>query len=104
VLNKRSINRLCRAICTSTSQTVDNTEFAAMPQKVTRIVTRFFERCPPFQGKTGKRHIGKICRFDVPAINVKFTDLIFSQPKPILQVSCNLKFNRHRKTDITNWL
>jgi hypothetical protein len=74
VLNKHPIKRLCWAICTSSSQSVDNAEFAAMPQKVTRIVTRFFERCPPFQGKTGKRHIGKICRFDVPAINVKFTD------------------------------
>ncbi len=90
-----------------------------MPQKVTRIVTRFFERCPPFQGKTGKRHIGKICRFDVPAINVKFTDfkcpdsgqmkfisetcfvfdILTGIRKLILQLSCNLKINRQQIQD-----
>jgi len=31
------------------------TKYPNVSQKVTLIVTRFFERCPPFQGKTGKK-------------------------------------------------
>lgn len=46
-----------------------------VPQKATLIVTRFFERCPLFREKQGKKHIGTMCRFDVPSKFVNFTDL-----------------------------
>ena len=36
----------------SALQSVDNAEATEMPQKVTRIVTRFFERCYLFHVKT----------------------------------------------------
>jgi len=81
---RRRLHRQWCHLCTSTSQSVDNTEFTAMPQKVTRIVTRFFERCPCFQGKTK---------------NVNFTDLIFSATATTETV-VNY-FNRHRKSPKT---